>query len=169
MTTVSTNKITTGLWFDGQAEDAANFYVAIFPDSKVTHTQRYTEAGQAQHGQAPGSVMIVAFELLNGQHKFTALNGGPQFSHSAAVSFQIDCADQAEVDYYWDKLTEGGDAAHQQCGWLQDKFGVSWQVIPAVLKQLLSSPQREKSDRAMKAMMGMKKLNIEELQKAFDG
>ncbi|KAK3374673.1 3-demethylubiquinone-9 3-methyltransferase-domain-containing protein [Podospora didyma] len=164
---MSMNKITTCLWFDGQAEDAANFYVSIFKNSQIKHIQRYTSAGEEQHGRAPGSVMVVAFDL-NG-HPFVGLNGGPGFKFSAAVSFQIDCANQEEVDHYWDKLREGGDEARLQCGWLEDKFGVSWQVVPTILKELLSSPEREKADRAMKAMMGMKKLDIAELQKAFDG
>jgi predicted 3-demethylubiquinone-9 3-methyltransferase (glyoxalase superfamily) len=160
-------KITTCLWFNGQAEEAATFYTSIFPNSSITHIQRYTEAGRATHGQEPGTVLVAQFELDG--HRFVGLNGGPLYTFSPAVSFQIDCADQAEVDYYWGKLGEGGDLARQQCGWVADKFGVSWQVVPTRLKELLASEDREGAGRATEAMMKMKKLDVAELEKAFRG
>jgi len=160
-------QITTCLWFDGQAEDAANFYVSIFKKSKITHIQRYTDAGKEHHGHEAGTVLVAEFEL-NG-HRFVGLNGGPQFKHSPAVSFMINCDTQEEVDYYWDKLKEGGPEEAQQCGWVTDKFGVSWQVVPKVLYEMMSHPDKEKANRATVAMMHMKKLEIEGLQKAFDG
>ncbi|RYP40350.1 hypothetical protein DL767_001762 [Monosporascus sp. MG133] len=164
---MSLNKITTCLWFDGQAEEAANLYISIFKNSKITHAQRYTEVGQEIHGQEPGSLMVIGFEL-NG-HPFVGLNGGPLFKFSEAISFQIDCANQEEVDYYWEKLGAGGDEAKRQCGWLSDKFGVSWQVVPKALKEMLHNPDNEKVKRVTVAMMAMKKLDIAELQKAFEG
>jgi predicted 3-demethylubiquinone-9 3-methyltransferase (glyoxalase superfamily) len=164
---MSLNKITTCLWFDGQAEEAADYYTSIFKNSKITHTQRFHEAGKEIHGQEPGNVMVVEFEL-NG-HVFVALNGGPLFKFSEAVSFQIDCADQSEIDYYWEKLGAGGDPAKQQCGWLADKFGVSWQVTPKVLKEMIADSDKAKAERAMAAMLQMKKFDIEALKKAFDG
>ncbi|KAJ4287028.1 hypothetical protein N0V88_007792 [Collariella sp. IMI 366227] len=130
--------LTTCLWFNGQAEAAAAFYTSIFPNSKTLHIQRYTEAGKEFHGREPGSVLVVEFSLDG--HRFVGLNGGPQFNHSEAVSFMIDCKDQEEVDYYWGKLGEGGDEAKQQCGWVADRFGVSWQVVPTRLKELLAIP-----------------------------
>lgn len=164
----SLSKITTCLWFNNQAEEAAKHYTSIFPDSKITHTQRYSSAGQEVHGKEPGSVMVVAFEL--GPEKFVGLNGGPaQWNFSEAISFQIDCEDQAEVDHFWEKLGDGGDPARQRCGWLADRYGVSWQVVPKVLKRLLESDNREGAGRVTEAMMKMKKLNIEELQRAFEG
>ncbi|RYP70680.1 hypothetical protein DL771_005284 [Monosporascus sp. 5C6A] len=159
--------LTTCLWFDGQAEEAANFYVSVFKNSKITHIQRYSDAGKELHGHEPGTVLIVEFEL-NG-HRFVGLNGGPNFKFSPATSFMVDCDTQEEVDYYWDKLREGGDVAAQQCGWLADKYGVSWQIVPRVLKRMMSSPDKEKADRATMAMMQMHKLDIAGLQKAFDG
>ena len=162
-----TSKITPCLWFDHQAEEAANYYVGIFKNSKITDIARYGEAGHEQHGRPAGSVMIVAFEL-DGQ-SFTALNGGPHFHFSPAVSFQIDCERQEEVDYYWEKLTEGGPVEAQQCGWVEDKFGLSWQVVPSVVKELLSDPKDPRSQRAFSAMMGMKKLDIAALKKAYEG
>jgi predicted 3-demethylubiquinone-9 3-methyltransferase (glyoxalase superfamily) len=161
------SQITPCLWFDGQAEEAANFYTSIFKDSKIKHVQRYGSVGKDTHGREPGSVMVVAFEL-NGQ-PFTALNGGPQFKFNEAISFQIDCADQAEIDHYWGKLTEGADPARQQCGWVADKFGVCWQIVPTALKDMISSPDKEKSSRAFKAMMEMKKFDVAALRKAYDG
>jgi len=159
--------ITTCLWFNGQAEEAANFYISIFPNSKITHIQRYLEAGKEIHGQEPGSVLVAEFNLDG--HRFVGLNGGPQFKLSEAVSFQIDCASQDEVDYYWGKLGEGGDPAKQQCGWLADKFGVSWQVVPTALKEMLSSGKTDGVGRVTEAMMKMHKLDIAELEKAFRG
>jgi predicted 3-demethylubiquinone-9 3-methyltransferase (glyoxalase superfamily) len=160
-------KITPCLWFDDQAEPAAEFYTSIFPDSKITAISRYGEAGREIHGRPAGSVMTVAFEL-SGQ-PFTALNGGPVFKFNEAISLQVDCATQDEVDYYWDKLSDGGDPNAQQCGWLKDRFGLSWQIVPGIAIELLSDPASEKSQRAFTAMMGMKKLDIEALQRAYDG
>ena len=161
------SKISPCLWFDHQAEDAARFYTGIFKDSKITAISRYGEAGQERHRKPPGSVMAVAFEL-NGQ-TFTALNGGPVFQLNEAVSFQIGCETQEEVDCYWEKLTAGGDPDAQQCGWLKDKFGLSWQVVPNVLPKLLTDPDTAKAQRAFAAMMQMKKFDIAALQRAFAG
>lgn len=155
------------LWFDDQAEQAARFYAAIFSNSRIIQVARYPEAGQATHGQPAGKVMTVAFEL-DGQ-LFTALNGGPMFTFNEAVSFQVHCQTQAEVDYYWTKLSEGGDANAQQCGWLKDRFGVSWQVIPTALPAMLTDPDTAKSRRAFEAMLQMKKLDIETLERAYAG
>jgi len=160
-------QITPCLWFDGQAEEAANFYTSFFKDGKITHIQRYGEAGKEVHGKETGTAMVVAFEL-NGQ-SFTALNGGPQFKFSEAISFQIVCDDQAEVDAYWEKLTDGGDPARQRCGWVADKFGVCWQVVPKALKDMIADSDPEKSQRTYKAMMGMTKLDIAALKRAYDG
>lgn len=155
------------LWFDKQAEEAARFYTGIFKNSKLGQISRYGEAGRDVHGQAPGTVMTVEFEL-NGQ-RFTALNGGPQFKFNEAVSFQIMCETQDEVDHYWNRLGEGGDPSAQVCGWLKDKFGLSWQVVPTALGRMMSDPDKEKSGRAMQAMLQMKKLDIAQLQRAFEG
>ena len=159
--------ITPCLWFDSEAEEAANFYVSIFKNSKITEISRYGEAGKEHHGKPVGSVMVAAFEI-NGQ-PFTALNGGPMFKISEAVSFQIMCDSQEDVDYYWEKLGAGGDPDAQQCGWLKDKFGVSWQVIPAEFLKMVSGPDAEKTQRAMNAMFQMKKLDLSTLKKAYDG
>lgn len=152
---------TTCLWFDTQGEAAANYYTSIFKDSKLGRVGRYTEAGP---GPA-GTVMTVEFEL-NGQ-KFVALNGGPQFTFNEAISFQIPCADQDEVDYYWSRLSEGGQEV--ACGWLKDKYGLFWQVIPAVLIDMMSDEDPEKAKRATEAMLGMTKFDIAALQKAYAG
>ena len=157
-------KITPCLWFDDQAEEAVKFYTVIFRNSKIVNIARYGEAGREIHRKPAGSVMIVAFEL-DGQ-PFTALNSGPVFKFNEAISFQINCETQEEVDYYWEKLSEGGDEKAQQCGWLKDKYGVSWQVVPKVLSEMLSNPDSEKSQRAMKAMLQMKKIDIAELERA---
>jgi predicted 3-demethylubiquinone-9 3-methyltransferase (glyoxalase superfamily) len=159
--------ITPCLWFDNQAEEAANFYVSIFKNSKITQVSRYGEVGKELHGKPVGSVMVAAFEI-NGQ-PFTALNGGPMFKLSEAVSFQVMCDSQEEVDYYWEKLSAGGDPNAQQCGWLKDRFGVSWQVIPVEFLKLVSGPDAQKSSRAMQAMFGMKKLDINVLKQAAKG
>ena len=164
---INAPKITPCLWFDQQAEEAANCYVAIFPNSKITHISHFGEAGQEIHGQEPGTVMTVAFEL-DGQ-PFVALNGGPHFKFNEAISFQIHCETQEEVDHYWEKLSEGGDPAAQQCGWLKDKFGLAWQVVPKVLLEMLDDPDREKANNAMSAMLQMKKLDITGLQQAYNG
>ncbi|MFL5496156.1 MAG: VOC family protein [Gemmatimonadales bacterium] len=155
------------LWFDSQAEEAARYYTGIFKDSKIGKISRYGEAGREAHGQAPGTVMTVEFQL-NGQ-PFTALNGGPHFKFTEAISFQIMCRTQEEVDHYWNKLSESGDKNAQQCGWLKDKYGLSWQVVPSVLAEMMADPNKEKAGRAMEAMLQMKKLDIAELKRAFEG
>lgn len=149
------------LWFDNQAEDAAKFYTSLFKNSEIRKISRYTNEGQEVHGQQSGSVMTVDF-TLNGQ-AYTALNGGPIFQFTEAVSFQIFCDTQEEIDSYWAKLTEGGSEV--ECGWLKDKFGLSWQVVPTILEQLLSG-DKEKAERVTKAFMKMKKFDIETLKKA---
>ena len=159
--------ITPCLWFDTQAEDAARFYTGIFENSKIGTITRYGKAGHEVHGRPAGTVMTVAFEL-NGQ-PFTALNGGPLFKFNEAISFQIMCRNQEEVDHYWNKLAQGGDPEAQQCGWVKDKYGLSWQVVPTVMVKLMSDPDKEKSGRAMEAMLQMKKLDIAELERAFEG
>ena len=161
------NPIVPCLWFDTQAEEAARFYTSVFKNSTIGTISRYSDAGREVHGRAAGTVMTVEFEL-NGQ-KFTALNGGPHFKFNEAISFQIMCKDQEEVDYHWNKLSQGGDPSAQQCGWLKDKFGLSWQVIPTPLLEMLTDPDREKADRTMEAMLQMKKLDIAELERAHDG
>jgi predicted 3-demethylubiquinone-9 3-methyltransferase (glyoxalase superfamily) len=160
-------KITPCLWFDDQAEEAVEFYTAIFRNSKIVSVARYGEAGREVHGKPAGTVMVVAFEL-DGQ-AFTALNGGPMFKFNEAISFQVNCETQEEVDYYWEKLSEGGDETAQQCGWLKDKYGASWQVIPTVLPEMINDPDSEKSQRAMTAMLQMKKIDIDELKRAYEG
>ena len=161
------NKIRPNLWFDTEAEEAARFYTGIFKDSKLGNITRYPEAGQEVHGKPAGSVMTVEFEL-DGQ-SFIALNGGPHFQFNEAISLEIRCADQAEVDHYWQKLSEGGDPAAQQCGWLKDQFGLSWQVVPQGWEEMLNHPDKAKSERAMEAMLQMKKLDIEALHRAIAG
>jgi predicted 3-demethylubiquinone-9 3-methyltransferase (glyoxalase superfamily) len=160
-------RITPCLWFDGKAEEAAKFYTSIFKNSKIVDTSRYGEAGQEIHGQPAGRVMTVEFEL-DGQ-RFTALNGGPMFKFNEAISFQVSCETQQEVDYYWEKLSQGGDESAQQCGWLKDKFGASWQIVPRVLAEMMSGSDSAKSQRAMQAMLKMKKLDIAGLQRAYAG
>jgi predicted 3-demethylubiquinone-9 3-methyltransferase (glyoxalase superfamily) len=153
-------KITPFLWFDGQAEEAARFYVSIFKNSKLGTVNRYGD-----HGPGPkGTVMIATFQI-DGQD-FIALNGGPQFKISPAVSFVVNCETQEEVDHFWEKLSEGG--SKQQCGWLQDKFGVSWQIVPTALARLMSDASREKSARVMGALMQMTKIDIRKLQEAYE-
>jgi predicted 3-demethylubiquinone-9 3-methyltransferase (glyoxalase superfamily) len=160
-------KITPCLWFDAQAEEAATFYTAIFPNSQIISITRHGEAGHDVHGRPAGTVMTVAFTLDG--HAFTALNGGPVFTFNEAISFQVYCDTQEEVDYYWEKLSEGGDAQAQQCGWLKDKYGVSWQVVPTALLDMLQDPDVEKAQRAMAAMLQMKKIDIAQLQRAYAG
>lgn len=159
--------IRANLWFDTRAEDAARFYTGVFKDSKLGAITRYPAAGQEIHGKPAGSVMTVEFEL-QGQ-PFLALNGGPNFTFNEAVSFEIGCADQAEIDYYWEKLTEGGDPSAQQCGWLKDQFGLSWQVVPRGMDEMLKDPDTSKSERAFQAMLQMKKFDIAALRRAFEG
>lgn len=164
---MSDSKLTTCLWFDGRAEEAATFYTSVFKDSKITGRHYYTEAGKELHGREPGSLMTMEFDL-NGQ-KFVGLNGGPNFKFTGAISIIVNCRDQVEVDYYWDKLSEGGDKSKRQCGWLADKFGMSWQVVPREFYEMLNSTDMEKRDRAYIAMMHMEKLEVDTLRKAFDG
>jgi predicted 3-demethylubiquinone-9 3-methyltransferase (glyoxalase superfamily) len=152
--------ITPCLWFDTEGEEAAKFYVSVFKNSKILSTSYYTEGSP----RPAGSVLTVEFELDG--RPFTALNGGPEFTFSEAISFQISCADQAEVDYYWDNLCEGGEPG--PCGWLRDRYGVSWQIVPTALVELLADPDRARAARAMKAMMSMGKLDIAALQAAAD-
>jgi predicted 3-demethylubiquinone-9 3-methyltransferase (glyoxalase superfamily) len=160
-------RITPCLWFDDQAEEAVAFYTAIFRNSKIVSVSRYGEAGYEVHGRPAGTVMAVAFEL-DGQ-AFTALNGGPVFKFNEAISFQVKCETQEEVDYYWERLTDGGDENAQQCGWLKDKYGVSWQVVPGMLLEMINDPDSEKSQRAMEAMLHMKKIDIAALKRAYAG
>ncbi|MEX2122632.1 MAG: VOC family protein [Woeseia sp.] len=159
------SKIAPCLWFDDQAEEAAKFYTGIFDNSRIVNIARYGEAGHEFHGKPAGSVMTVGFEL-DGQ-PFTALNGGPAFKFNEAVSLQISCDTQDEVDYYWARLSAGGDERAQQCGWLKDKYGVSWQVVPAELPDMVSDPNSEKSQRAMEALLQMKTLDIGKLKRAY--
>ena len=160
-------KIAPCLWFDNQAEEATKFYVRIFKKSKIRKITRYGEAGYEIHKRPAGSVMTVEFEL-EGQ-PFTALNGGPLFKFNEAVSLQVLCKTQKEIDYYWEKLGAGGDPNAQQCGWLKDRYGLSWQVVPADALQLLGEPKSKKSQRAFAAMMEMKKMDIAALKRAYDG
>ena len=160
-------RITPCLWFDDQAEEAVAFYTGIFRNSKIVTVTRYGEAGREIHGKPAGSVLTVAFEL-DGQ-TFTALNGGPMFKFNEAISLQVHCDTQEEVDYYWERLSAGGDKTAQQCGWLKDPYGVSWQVVPGVLIDMLNDPDSAKSERAMTAMLKMKKLDIAELKRAYAG
>jgi len=155
------------LWFDTEAEDAANFYVSIFNNAKINRIARYLDDSHPAHTGRKGTVLTVEFEL-NGL-RFTALNGGPVFKFNEAISLQVNCKTQQELDHYWNKLGAGGDERAQQCGWLKDKYGVSWQVVPEVLPQLLTDKDTTKAKRAMLAMLEMKKLDIAKLQKAFDG
>jgi predicted 3-demethylubiquinone-9 3-methyltransferase (glyoxalase superfamily) len=161
------HKIAPCLWFDSQAEEAANYYVGIFKNSAIRKVTRYSDAGREIHGREPGSVMTVEFEL-DGQ-PFTGLNGGPIFTFNEAISFQIDCADQGEVDYFWDRLTVGGDPAAQVCGWLKDKYGVSWQVLPSGMARMFDDENSPATKRAMEAMLKMKKLDLAELERAYAG
>ena len=164
---VTTQRISPCLWFDDQSEDAANYYVGIFPNSRITAITRYSTAGQEIHHRPPGSVMVVAFDL-DGQ-AFTALNGGPIFNFNEAVSLQVYCATQEEIDYYWDKLSAGGDPKAQVCGWLKDKYGLSWQIVPNDMDEMFRDAEAPGTHRAMNAMLQMKKLDIAELRRARDG
>lgn len=161
------SKIAPCLWFADAAEDAARFYTSIFKDSKILLVTRYGEAGKEIHGRPPGSVLTVEFELAG--QTFTALNGGPIFTFNEAISLQVYCADQAELDYFWERLTDGGDPKAQQCGWLKDKFGVPWQIVPVEWFDMVRDPDQAKVERAMTAMFQMKKLDIAALRKAFEG
>ncbi|HML93627.1 VOC family protein [Methyloceanibacter sp.] len=162
---IATSKITPCLWFDSEAEEAAKFYCTVFDNSRITYVSHYGEEGRDIHGKPAGSVMAVMFEL-DGQ-KFSALNGGPRVKFDDAISLQIECADQNEVDYYWAKLTAGGE--ERPCGWLKDKFGLSWQVVPAVLYEMLTDKDHAASQRVMHAFMQMTKYDIAVLERAFEG
>jgi predicted 3-demethylubiquinone-9 3-methyltransferase (glyoxalase superfamily) len=160
-------RISPCLWFDDQAEEADRYYVGIFRNSRILDVTRYGEAGREVHGRPAGSVMTAEFEL-DGQ-RFTALNGGPLFEFNEAISLQVHCETQQEVDYYWDRLRAGGDEKAQQCGWLKDKFGVSWQVVPTGMETMLRDPHSAGAQRAMEAMLKMKKIDIAELERAYAG
>lgn len=157
-------KITPCLWFNDNAEEAVDFYRSVFKNSKITSTARYGEAGAAASGRPKGSVMTIVFEL-DGQ-EFMALNGGPHFKFTPAISLMVNCKRQAELDEYWGKLSEGG--ATQQCGWLTDKYGVSWQIVPAALGQMVQDSEPERSERVMKAILQMEKLDLQTLQEAYE-
>jgi len=154
-------KIVPNLWFDTEAEEAAAFYISVFKDSRIVYVTHYTEAGPRE----AGTVMTVEFEL-DGQ-RFIGINGGPEFSFDEAVSFEIECEDQDEIDYYWEQLSEGGEEG--PCGWLKDRFGLSWQVVPIGMEELFADPDKGRAERAMKAMLGMRKLDIAALRSAADG
>jgi len=162
----TTQKIITNLWFDTQAEDAAKFYTSIFKNSRIGKISRYGKEGYEIHQRPEGSVMVVQF-YIEGQ-EFTALNGGPHFKFNEAVSFIVNCNTQEEVDSYWEKLSEGGDEKAQMCGWLKDKFGLSWQVVPTILSEMLNDPDPKKSQPVMKEMLKMKKIDIPTLQRAYN-
>jgi len=159
-------KISPCLWFDDQGEEAAKFYTSIFKDSKIGDVTRYGKEGYEIHGREEGTIMTVEFEIE--WQKFLALNGGPIFKFNEAISFQVYCETQEEVDYHWEKLSEGGDEKAQQCGWLKDKYGVSWQIVPTILMKMLKDKDSEKSQRVMKAMLQMHKLDISTLKKAYE-
>ncbi len=161
------HKISPNLWFDTQAEEAAEFYTGIFPNSKVNRIARYPEAGEEIHKMTPGSIMTVDFEL-DGQ-SFVALNAGPVFKFNEAISFVVHCDTQQEVDDFWEKLGAGGDPKANQCGWLKDKFGVSWQIVPTILTTLLMDPNPHKAASVFGAMLKMQKLDISALERAAEG
>jgi predicted 3-demethylubiquinone-9 3-methyltransferase (glyoxalase superfamily) len=160
-------KITPHLWFDRQAEEAAKYYTGIFKNSEILNTTHYSKEGYEIHKMPEGTVMTVEF-LIEGQ-KFIALNGGPLFKFNESVSFLVNCTSQQEIDYYWEKLTPGGDPKAQQCGWLKDKFGVSWQVAPEQLHDMMTDRDREKSDRVTRAFLQMKKIDLHALEEAYEG
>jgi len=163
----SVQKISPCLWFDGNGEEAAKFYVSIFRNSRIGTISRFGKEGFEVHGRPAGSVMTVTF-TLDGQ-EFMAMNAGPQFKFNEAISLMVQCESQDEVDHFWQKLGDGGDPAAQVCGWLKDKFGVSWQIVPRAMLQMIASPDAAKSGRVMNALLKMKKLDVAALQKAFDG
>jgi predicted 3-demethylubiquinone-9 3-methyltransferase (glyoxalase superfamily) len=160
-------RISPCLWFDSDAEQAARFYTGIFKNSRIVTITRYGKAGFETHHRPAGSVMVVVFEL-DGQ-EFTALNGGPIFKFNEAISFQVNCETQDDIDYYWEKLSAGGDLKAQQCGWLKDKYGVSWQVVPTIMAELFKDEKSANAERAMEAMLRMKKLDIAQLKRAAAG
>src|SRR5881396_2062298 len=159
-------KITPCLWFDNQAEEAASFYVSIFKNAKIGNITRYGKEGYEIHRRPAGTVMTVEFEL-HGQ-AFVALNGGPVFTFNEAISFQVRCRTQEEIDDYWEKLSQGGDKNAQQCGWLKDKYGVSWQIVPTVLPKMLLDKDTRKLERVMQALLQMRKLDITRLKQAYE-
>jgi predicted 3-demethylubiquinone-9 3-methyltransferase (glyoxalase superfamily) len=163
----TTGPISPCLWFDSVAEEAVQFYTSIFPNSRILRTSHYSEAGKEIHQKPAGTVLTIDFEL-DGQ-PFTALNGGPHFQFSEAISLQVHCETQEDVDYYWEKLSEGGDEESQMCGWLKDKFGVSWQVVPDIVAELIQDHESEASQRAMSALLQMKKLDIDKMKRAYEG
>jgi predicted 3-demethylubiquinone-9 3-methyltransferase (glyoxalase superfamily) len=160
-----TQKITPCLWFDTQAEEAANFYTSVFDNGRIKQVSRYGKAGQDVHGKEPGSVMVVEFEIAG--QTFTALNGGPIFKFSEAVSFQVMCENQEEIDRFWSKLSDSGQPG--QCGWLKDRFGLSWQIVPAVLPQMIANARGEARERIIGAVMAMKKFDVAALHRAAAG
>jgi len=166
-TMIKTQRITPCLWFADEAEEAAKFYTDVFKDSRITAVTRYSKAGFEVHQRPAGSVMVVAFEL-EGQ-KFTALNGGPVFKFTEAISLQVECENQDEIDYYWERLGAGGDPTAQQCGWLKDRFGLSWQVIPRMEQLFYRDEKSPGAERAMEAMLKMKKIDLAELERAYEG
>jgi predicted 3-demethylubiquinone-9 3-methyltransferase (glyoxalase superfamily) len=159
-------KIIPCLWFDDKAEEAATFYASVFKNSKIGDVTRYGKEGYEIHRREAGSVLTVEIEI-EGQ-KFVALNGGPVFKFNEAISFQVRCETQKEIDYYWENLSEGGDKQAQQCGWLKDKYGVSWQIVPIVLGKMLQDKDTKKSDRVMKALLQMRKLDVMALMRAYE-
>ena len=163
----TTQRISSNLWFAHEAEEAANYYVSIFKNGKVKKITHYGKEGYDIHKMPEGTVMTVEFEL-DGQ-TFVALNGGPVFKFNEAVSFIVNCDTQAEIDYYWEKLSQGGDKQAQVCGWLKDKYGLSWQVVPRQLSEMMSDHPTERSESVMKAMLQMKKLDIRKLEEAYNG
>ena len=160
------SKITPCLWFDDKAEEAVQFYLSVFKGSRLGMVARYGDAGAQVSGRPKGSVMTVTFEI-EGQ-EFVALNGGPVFTFNEAVSFQVHCETQEELDHYWNRLSAGGDAQAQQCGWLKDRYGVSWQIVPTVLGKMLNGGDAEKANRVMQAVLQMKKIDIKTLQHAYE-
>lgn len=160
-------KITPNFWFNSNAEEAVNYYVSVFKEAEIGRTTYYTNEGKEIHGMEKGTVMTIEF-LLEGQ-PYIALNGGAQFQFNESISFIINCESQEEVDYYWERLTDGGDEAAQVCGWLKDKFGVSWQVVPIELDEMLASGTPEQAGSVIKALLQMKKLDIAELRRAYKG
>lgn len=154
-------KITPFLWFDDNAEEAVQFYTSIFKNSRITSVTRYGDEGRGE----PGKVMVIPFEIAG--QAFLALNGGPQFKFTEAVSFVVNCESQDEIDYYWEKLTAGGQEV--QCGWLKDKFGLSWQIVPTLLSKLMQDASPEQSGRVMQAVLGMIKIDMQALQRAYEG
>ena len=160
-------KISTCLWFDSNAEEAVAFYTTIFKNSKIKDITHYAEAGKELHGKPAGTVLTIAFELEG--REFIALNGGPMFKFTEAISLSVNCETQEEVDYYWERLRQGGDPQAQQCGWLKDKYGVSWQVVPTALQKMLTDPDPAKTERVMQALFPMKKLDLSALRRAYQG